>query len=766
MEVSDIDRGKAAEARRLREKFGIPHPGESAIPNPQINPIDENKKAEARRLREKFGLSEPSEASGLKKTSTVGEDIAALGRGAKNIAGKAWEGAKNIAEHPGEAAGKAWQFGKGVASHPGQLAAGALPAAASILDIPALAYNALGVALPEYLAEKATGYERPAETKSGRLPYFGEKIGTGIANMLAGEPKTQEEKNARGTGSVITSLVPTSVAKTGLKAIETISKIPGAKKGYEIAEAVVKAPAKGAGNVIEYAKEITPKLPKKAAEKNLLANIGTDAKEALSNQESARRMGLTITPAEATGNPLLSAQEAAMGTSKEGALMQYEHANRQIAAQEKAIDKVLGDVHPDSTIVNEEIRGLSKSIIDKKRNELIEKADPFYKAAERNVLSDKIYEDIVLKDPVIRESLEDILKKPIYRKELEDFPAQSVKTLDLVKKDLDHKIKAAYKNGADYEAKLFTKARTNLVKNLDNISPDYKKARSIYSEDMPAIKALEDSALGKISKMSDEQLKNVSKDIFDPSVTDPKRFAQYRDEISKESPTLWNALIRQEMERTLGKEAKTAKNFHKNILQDERVFNKYIVALNGNKQAQQNLREIKRYWGNLNNEYKAKEAASSSMLSNTNLLLGAAGLATHSVIPVLSGVTLGLAKKVLNGKYDKEAIALAISGNWDIPLKEISKLPKKQRASAFVNLLEKVKETSEKHPKSAAAGRLGVQATKEPKAHEEEENEDHKMPEKEARALMKQSPALARIMKMKNLPGDKLGFERVLSDVG
>ena len=61
-----------------------------------------------------------------------------------------------------------------------------------------------------------------------------------------------------------------------------------------------------------------------------------------------------------------------------------------------------------------------------------------------------------------------------------------------------------------------------------------------------AIKALEDSALGKISKMSDEQLKNVSKDIFDPSKSSPPNEFMNKLQIRMKNYNSFSSLVNED----------------------------------------------------------------------------------------------------------------------------------------------------------------------------------------------------------------------------
>lgn len=122
------------------------------------------------------------------KAPTIGEDISNLWQGVKSIPGKAAEG------------------GLSAAKHPGQALAGILPALGSAADIIPFAANT-AMAIPEYFAEKYTGYKIPEEHKAERHKYYGTEFGTGIANSIAGTPQTEEEQQARSGGEFLSSLI-------------------------------------------------------------------------------------------------------------------------------------------------------------------------------------------------------------------------------------------------------------------------------------------------------------------------------------------------------------------------------------------------------------------------------------------------------------------------------------------------------------------------------------------------------------------------------
>src|SRR5690606_11117877 len=61
---------------------------------------------------------------------------------------------------------------------------------------------------------------------------------------------------------------------------------------------------------------------------------------------SAQRMGAQITPAEATGDPILAARQGSLGTSDRGARELVDFSNARAAQQGDAIESLLSGISP------------------------------------------------------------------------------------------------------------------------------------------------------------------------------------------------------------------------------------------------------------------------------------------------------------------------------------------------------------------------------------------------------------------------------------
>jgi len=400
--------------------------------------------------------------------------------------------------------------------------------------------------------------------------------------------------------------------------------------------------------------------PKRFAEKNL---SGIDLKEAVDNKYAANRLGFEVTPAEASGNPFVAANQGKLGSSSKGAQSLYAFGNERRPRQVNAIESFYENVapKPSGTLSPDQlVRNAANNIIQEEKNSLIAKAQPYYAKAESQLLPEKIFKDLLNQDGNIEKALKAVMKDPLYKGEIQGFKPNSTKVLDLSKRYIDDQIATAMRQGESNKVRILGASKNRLLEQLDAANPDYKKARSIYTEGSPEVRAIEESPLGKIAARKDLTIKNIGKDIFDRQQTNPKVFSDLKSRISNEDPATWNAIVRQELERRAGSSSKGGSNFYKKVLTDDTSFKQFYEALEGNKSAQGKLEDMRKAFKNLIEPVSAKTAA---------------GQAKSSLnVPRSSFQAVkNLADNVLGGKYDKAAIELILDPKWDKRLAQIQK---------------------------------------------------------------------------------------------
>lgn len=527
--------------------------------------------------------------------------------------------------------------------------------------------------IPFFMAGGAASKAIPGIKNLGTAGKFGKYlqniVGTGIGGASIGA--------VRATGEDETKFG--NISKDALIASLVESIMPALKYGFKAVPGTYKYGTKLFGNKSEIANEMFSDI------------LPGDINAAQKSMEAAKRLGVNLTPAEATGNPIIAATEGQLGATKQGARDLTKYKLGEKAKQKQAINTFLDDVSQSKNVAGEEIRDAAKAIIEKDRQAMIAKATPYYKSAEKETLNPNSL-NAILRDSNVAKAWDDVLKDPLYATELEGFPKNSIKVLDQVKKNLDGKIQQQINFGDNEAAAILMRAKEKLVSQLDKISPTYAKARKIYGSDAEVLEKLRSSNIGKISNISDINLKNVSKNIFDPQQTDIKVLEQVRDRIVAENPEAWQKIIRNEMERrldskTLGKTANAGSNFYDKILSNERDFKQFHAALEGNPKAQQKLTDMRDAFKNLLNSYSAK---TSKGLSETSMNK-----------PRSSGQWWErMAKKIVGGEYDRAAIELITNPEWESKfLPKINKNSTPKEINEFVQLLETIrKEGTEKVP--------------------------------------------------------------------
>lgn len=411
---------------------------------------------------------------------------------------------------------------------------------------------------------------------------------------------------------------------------------------------------------------------------DMLENLSRDElAQALKNAQSGKRLGVNLTPAEASGSPIAAKYEGRLGINPENERTLVDFKSGQKERQGEAVNSLLSKISPGKDLSANKLRESAKNIIKQKTGALQEKARPFYKAAESQTVKPNIFNNLT-KDGNIQKALEKVTNSSEYKDELKGYAPNSVKVLDLVKRSLDDKIGTATRMGQNDRARVIGKSRDKLVNKLDDLSPEYNKARSIYSEEMPAVKAIKEGEIGKIANLKDTQLKNAGKIIFDPSETDIKVLGKIRDEFMKENPDAWKGIIKDEMQRkistkNLGKTGNHGSNFYDNVLANDRQYKQFYDALKGDKASQMKLRDMKGAFKDLLNSYTVKTA----------------GGQAKSSLDVERSSTQAIKNKLANlagGKYDKAAIELITSGKWDKAFREAA--ARKDKKSSALEILK------------------------------------------------------------------------------
>lgn len=369
-------------------------------------------------------------------------------------------------------------------------------------------------------------------------------------------------------------------------------------------------------------------------------------------QEAAQRLGLKITPAEASGSTLAAKTQGRLGRTPEASLALENFGRARKVKEKNIIQAFLHDVAPPTSDVGQKIKTTSANLLNKKKEALLKAAKPLYDDAFSKSIPEKSAATLA-KDPVIKRAIKKVETDPVWAKEVGDLPITSVKKLDMVKQIIDDMRQSALTQGNFNRARILKKSFKDLVGTIDSQFPEYAAARALYSTGAKPLEKLRASKLGKLAELPEQQLSRASKIIFDPQETNPKTLMKLRDEIYKESPEAWNSIVRAEMERRIQQVAGDAggSQFFRQVLSKKRDFNQFRIALKNNKKALNKLKDMRKAFKDL---------------IDVRTVKGTAGLAQTSLSKPRQPIEaiLNFIESNTPGSFDKTAVEIITNPKW------------------------------------------------------------------------------------------------------
>lgn len=451
-------------------------------------------------------------------------------------------------------------------------------------------------------------------------------------------------------------------------------------------------------------KNIFPDRAEGAIGKDVTTGINID--KALQTKRKADKLGVNITPAEASGSEAARIAQRSLGFTKEGQEKLSKFLDTRKAQEERVIRKFLHDVSPSSKDASNEIRAAAKKILKGEEMARAQMAKPFYERAFKDNVPLKKFRNLYKEYPVILRAYNDLKRDPAFVPEIgtkikpgttinsldeykiaaemsgdplkiSDMPDTSIKMIDLIKRKLGDRI-SSLKEKQGNKARLITKAQKELVDLADEYSSDYRIARSIFSKESAKLNRLKESEIKRIADLPDDRLQQVSRIIFDRNETNPQTLARLRDEFIKKDKDAWRRIFRNEIERRINlvEDGKTGSKFYNAILAKDADFNQFVSAAKGMPEVQKKLVQMRPVFKNLINTIRDKDVvAQETGLKSIGKAIG-------------TEVT-----RTMKAGYDEAAIKLITSNNWDKQLKEIMKIKSKpKKRQALIKLLDLISE--------------------------------------------------------------------------
>lgn len=303
-----------------------------------------------------------------------------------------------------------------------------------------------------------------------KIPKIGKLLKSTVGNSIypAAYTMTQEEEHPfKESAKVGATQLPFSALMEGIKSKNPYLRI-GARLGLGgIGGGLGYGGAKLAGlptsaqlsvAALGSLLGLTGRNPTREAQKDIAKSIeGTNYQDKL---QAAKRLGLSyLTPAEASGSPYLGAIQGNIGKTEGGSKELYAAGEQRIKTEEKAIDKLLNTVYKEQDL-SPEVKKL------------------YSQAYKKDVPQETISN--LFNNKVIQEAQRIVENKPAYQESLKNVKPNSVAYLDHVKQSLDDMIGSAIKKGDNKEASIMQKTKDEMLTKMDEIAPEYKKARSLY----------------------------------------------------------------------------------------------------------------------------------------------------------------------------------------------------------------------------------------------------------------------------------------------
>ena len=221
-------------------------------------------------------------------------------------------------------------------------------------------------------------------------------------------------------------------------------------------------------------------------------------------------------------------------------------------ATTKLIDNIGGEEA--LTVGAKNFRTASQKAIDNAKTIRREKASPLYKEAF-DVGADV---DILPIKSIITEKLSSFpdggkIARSIVNAEKLIDGSKNLKQFHGAKLEIDALINGQGESALDNTAKAALRdIQESLLAQMDLASPQYYAAREAFKLASPDVDTVANSVLGKVARINDDNLKQVSRAIFDAQEVNPKVVADAKKLIQEADPAAWDDLLRVELQRRIG----------------------------------------------------------------------------------------------------------------------------------------------------------------------------------------------------------------------
>lgn len=288
------------------------------------------------------------------------------------------------------------------------------------------------------------------------------------------------------------------------------------------------------------------------------------AKQAVSGVEDQTGVKVGLFPAQQTGVPSELAKQRIIPQLDQGSKIALNGLKTQNDEAYQATVRMLDIIAPAKNVSDapQRLRTAAETAIKAQKHvrkeaskfkQVIEAADKAGAGAKVNLGPvDDLINDLI-DESVTGGQLESTVKRVkgfLSPKEGKSF--LSFRQLQRAKKEIDGIINKVGDDAIDPSVKgEITKIKQQLVKQMKEGFEPFKDASETFARESGAVEEIQQSLIGRISKVSDKQLKSISSEIFNPR-TNVADVTKARNVISKVDPQAWDDIVRNELEFRIG----------------------------------------------------------------------------------------------------------------------------------------------------------------------------------------------------------------------
>lgn len=394
------------------------------------------------------------------------------------------------------------------------------------------------------------GVRRSVLNRPGASP---QDFTTGIAKALSFVPA------ARLAGMGKSLLQKFGMGAAGAGATEQLSQEGGMLLGRQERDPVETAIAAGTGGAAEV---LVPAIQGvRAASQARQVGAAADELEQVAGsvttaREATEETGIPLFQAQQTGVPAQLEKQSFVAQLPAGTQASMKGLKAQNQAAGDAVEDFLGQIAPDSAVVTgaEKLRTAAQNAVERVKTIRSEKASPFYEEA----FEEAVTVDIAPVKSLISGKLKELPKTGEIAKTIKKVESlisgnSGLKNLHNAKIEIDQMINKVGEGSLGNATKAnLIELQEALLRQMDDSSELYGQARQAFAEASPAVTKIQDSIVGKVANLKDDQLKQVTSKLFDPAQTNPKVILDAKKTIQDVDPNAWNEIVRTELERRLG----------------------------------------------------------------------------------------------------------------------------------------------------------------------------------------------------------------------